>query len=160
MVRSFGLSFESTGVSIPATGRYCLATLMSSDRTKQICLWMTIYIYIIYIYIYRKSVYTRSFRYTTANLKVLLSYQSVSICAYRVIKNVTNLMGAPSWYNFKHSLHVHPLTKHSRNPPRVIKNNVNISFGGVRGVMVIVVGNRLGDTSSNPGRDWLHFTEH
>ena len=35
--------------SIPATGRYCLATLMSSDRTKQICLRMTIYIYI-YIY--------------------------------------------------------------------------------------------------------------
>ena len=32
-------------VSIPATGSYCLATLMSSDRTKQICLWMTIYIY-------------------------------------------------------------------------------------------------------------------
>ena len=24
----------------------CLATLMSSDRTKQICMWMTIYIYI------------------------------------------------------------------------------------------------------------------
>ena len=38
-------------VSIPATGSYCLATLMSSDRTKHICLWMTIYIYI-YIYIY------------------------------------------------------------------------------------------------------------
>ena len=29
----------------------CLATLKSSDRTKQVCLWMTIYIYI-YIYIY------------------------------------------------------------------------------------------------------------
>ena len=27
-----------------------------------------------------------------------------------------------------------------------------------RGVMVIVVGNGHGDTSSNPGRDWLHFT--
>ena len=26
---------------------YCLATLMSSDRTKQICLWMTIEIYIL-----------------------------------------------------------------------------------------------------------------
>ena len=25
--------------------------------------------------------------------------------------------------------------------------------GGARGVMVIVVGNRHGDTSSNPGRD-------
>ena len=27
-----------------------------------------------------------------------------------------------------------------------------------RGVMVIVVGNGHDDTSSNPGRDWLHFT--
>ena len=45
MVRSFNLAFESTRVSIPATGRYCLATLMSSNRTKESCLWMTIYIY-------------------------------------------------------------------------------------------------------------------
>ena len=30
----------------------CLATLMSSDRTKQICLWMTTEISIHYIYIY------------------------------------------------------------------------------------------------------------
>ena len=30
--------------------------------------------------------------------------------------------------------------------------------GGARGVMVIVVGNGHGDTSSNPWRDWLHFT--
>ena len=29
---------------------------------------------------------------------------------------------------------------------------------GARGVMVIVVRNGHGDTSSNPGRDWLHFT--
>ena len=35
----------------PSFGKLiCLATLMSSDRTKQICMWMTIYIYI-YIYI-------------------------------------------------------------------------------------------------------------
>ena len=26
-----------------------------------------------------------------------------------------------------------------------------------RGVMVIVIGNGHGDTSSNPGQDWLHF---
>ena len=26
------------------------------------------------------------------------------------------------------------------------------------GVMVIIVGNGHGDSSSNPGRDWLHFT--
>ena len=29
---------------------------------------------------------------------------------------------------------------------------------GARGVVVIVVGNEHGDTSSNPGRDRLHFT--
>ena len=31
-------------------------------------------------------------------------------------------------------------------------------FGGACSVMVIVIGNGHGDTSSNPGRDWLHFT--
>ena len=30
--------------------------------------------------------------------------------------------------------------------------------GGACGVMVIVVGNGHGDTSSNPRWDWLHFT--
>ena len=30
--------------------------------------------------------------------------------------------------------------------------------GGARGVVVIAVGNEHGDTSSNPGRNWLHFT--
>ena len=29
---------------------------------------------------------------------------------------------------------------------------------GARGVMVIVVENRHGDSSSIPGREWLHFT--
>ena len=29
---------------------------------------------------------------------------------------------------------------------------------GARGVIVIAVGNEHGDTSSNPGRDWLHST--
>ena len=32
-----------------------------------------------------------------------------------------------------------------------------IHIGAACGVMVIVVGNAYGDTSSNPGRDWLHF---
>ena len=30
---------------------------------------------------------------------------------------------------------------------------IDLQIGGVCGVMVIVVGNRHGDTSSNPGRD-------
>ena len=35
---------------------------------------------------------------------------------------------------------------------------VDACGGGARGVMVIVIGNGHGDTSSNPGQDWLHFT--
>ena len=31
-------------------------------------------------------------------------------------------------------------------------------YGCARGVMVIITGNGQGDMSSNPGRDWLHFT--
>ncbi len=31
-------------------------------------------------------------------------------------------------------------------------------YGGGRGVMVIVAGYGHGDTSSNPGPNWLHFT--
>ena len=37
-------------------------------------------------------------------------------------------------------------------------NSICISNGGAGGVMVIVVGNGHGDTSSNSRRDWLHFT--
>ena len=33
-----------------------------------------------------------------------------------------------------------------------------VIFGGACGVMVIVVGNEHGYTSSNPGREGLHFT--
>ena len=33
-------------------------------------------------------------------------------------------------------------------------------FEGARGEMVIVVGNEHGDSSSNPGREWSHFTLH
>ena len=36
----------------------------------------------------------------------------------------------------------------------------NVFYGGAHSVMVIVVGNGHGDTSSNPARDWLHFTLH
>ena len=35
---------------------------------------------------------------------------------------------------------------------------IHNKHGGARGVMVIVAGCRHDDTSSNPGRAWLHFT--
>ena len=41
-----------------------------------------------------------------------------------------------------------------------LRNHLHLTFifGGDCGVVVIVVGNGHGDTSSNPRRDWLHFT--
>ena len=41
---------------------------------------------------------------------------------------------------------------------RIFCFGMTTSLGGARGVIVIVVGNEHGDTSSNPGRNSLHFT--
>ena len=41
---------------------------------------------------------------------------------------------------------------------KCIRREYQTSDGGACGVVVIVVENEHGDTSSNPGRDWLHFT--
>ena len=35
---------------------------------------------------------------------------------------------------------------------------IHKNSGGARGVIVSVAGYRQGDTSSNPGPDWLYFT--
>ena len=37
-------------------------------------------------------------------------------------------------------------------------NGCKTKNGGARGVIIIIVGNGHDDTSSNPERDWLHFT--
>ena len=50
-LRGLGWHLSQPGFDPSYEKLICLATLMSSNRTKQICLWMTIYIYI-YIYIY------------------------------------------------------------------------------------------------------------
>ena len=42
--------------------------------------------------------------------------------------------------------------------PTVVPCTDNWHCGGARGVVVIAIGNDHGDTSSNPGRYWLHFT--
>ena len=44
------------------------------------------------------------------------------------------------------------------NSSRVYVRMYTYLWGGARGVMVIAAGNGQGDTSSNPGRDLLHFT--
>ena len=42
--------------------------------------------------------------------------------------------------------------------PSLLPQTLVNSRGGAHGIIVIIVGNGHGDTSSNPGRDWLHFT--
>ena len=81
MVRGFGLAFESNQVSIPAMGSYCLATLMSSDRTKQICLWMTIYIYI-YIGMFESDFLVRTFTYLLIVRAICIVFESVCLPNY------------------------------------------------------------------------------
>ena len=41
----------------------------------------------------------------------------------------------------------------SNNQEKKFRKSSSLSFAGARGVVVIVVGNGHGDTSSNPGRD-------
>ena len=41
---------------------------------------------------------------------------------------------------------------------RDVRGGAHGVCGGACGVMVIVIENGHSDTSSNPGRDWLHFT--
>ena len=40
----------------------------------------------------------------------------------------------------------------------MLRMSIDLMKGGTHGAMVIVVGNGHGDSSSNPGREWLHFT--
>ena len=43
----------------------------------------------------------------------------------------------------------------------IFEDNISLfTIYNTQYVMVIVVGNGHGDTSSNPGRGWLHFTYH
>ena len=37
-------------------------------------------------------------------------------------------------------------------------DHYSLPHGGACGVKVIIVGNGHSDSSSNPGREWLHFT--
>ena len=56
-VRSLDWRLSQSGFD-PSYGKLiCLATLMSSDRTKQSCLWMTIYIYIYIWWLIRPMVW-------------------------------------------------------------------------------------------------------
>ena len=41
-----------------------------------------------------------------------------------------------------------------------LDSNVSSTESDARGVMVIVAGCGHDDTSSDPGRTWLHFTQH
>ena len=110
----------------------CLATLLSSDRTKQICLWMTIYCNLLYSPVF--------FRISTIFLVFpwKISVRFLTLKCLFLKRTFILRLSRRICFTVIIVLHVH--------------------FRGASGVMVIVVKNGHGDTSSNPGRDWLHFT--
>ena len=64
-----------------------------------------------------------------------------------------------------HSLEWSPLVLLFPSPPVLVSilwwlhvPREPITIGIIHGVMVIIIGNGHGDTSSNPKRDWKHFT--
>ena len=70
------------------------------------------------------------------------------------------MLGHPQAFTHAHTythVHVHTTTNKFMSIPTYMGINMysytDIYIGGARGVMVIVVGNGRGDTSSNPGRD-------
>ena len=77
----------------------------------------------------------------------------------------TNLEVRSSWYEGVGRQGLGSLFKNESSTPlptsggaRGVLGGARGVLGGARGVVAIVVGNGHGDTSSNPGRDWLHFT--
>ena len=68
----------------------------------------------------------------------------------KIIEKLFNQLGS-----FFHSFSFDPKEKCKTNLhlSASIPHILSISKGGARGVMVIVVGNGHGDTSSNPGRN-------
>ena len=81
-------------------------------------------------------------------------------------KNKTTIYSTHQSYIYlqitsKHYVKKNPKKPSLNNVGNWLKFQASINrwkYGGSRGVMVIVVGNGHYDTSSNPGRDWSHFT--
>ena len=124
----------------------CLATLKSSDRTKQsVCRWL---------YIYMSAVEVFSMYHSSLILTILeyfipwwsWKHETISCNTWFQILCYTACMH--TMLNIKHS--------HSRycNPVNI----VILYNTGVHGVMGIVIGNGHDNTSSNHGQSWLYFT--
>ena len=100
-------------------------------------------------------------------LSILILPLSVSLFTYALILGYLCTLSLSISLSFSLSLS-HPISFFLSPPPSLsflqsidiylVKRYYQFFWGGARGVMVIVVGNGHGDTSSNPGRDWLHFT--
>ena len=61
-------------------------------------------------------------------------------------------------WNLNTSLRFHFYKNHAMYTTMKYNFLIPLILGGARGVMVIVLGYGHDDTSSNPVRDWLHFT--
>ena len=83
-----------------------------------------------------------------------LSFLTFFLCSYSLfLKNHNPLQMVVYFFSLFQG------TTHTWNHSANFKQDASIlTYSTTRGVMVIVVGNGHGDSSSNPGREWLHFT--
>ena len=95
--------------------------------------------------------------------KVLLTDES----KFKILGSNRSLMGSEEWVeelqppNVKHrggSVRGGDFANCTRWRANWIRPAITAYCGATRGIMVIVAGYGHGDTSSNPGPDWLHFT--
>ena len=101
------------------------------------------------------------------NFWLCLKHWKFEMCSYNLhLKNRNYLY---SYHHVYQTLHImvfftHHIelfltkTKIKNIQPYCLGMEAYYTIKGAHGVMVIVVGYGHGDTSSNPGRDWLHFT--
>ena len=113
-------------------------------------------IYKIYIYKGESKVlhYFGNVSHNSAALDDLLRLWRWQTTLYCDMSCSPDTLSATHWiclYGWEHSLGIHSFK------PNWYCLSIRV-LGGARGVMVIIVEKGHGDTSSNPGRDWLHFT--
>ena len=109
----------------------------------------------VFPYVERKYSPDFSFMVIQFSIKFLfLKRENVDLVLLREIIGLVRISGKRIFQFYNHSwLNVHHHIK------ILLEVTLPIEFRrSARRVMVIVVGYGHGDTSSNPGRDWLHFT--
>ena len=91
----------------------------------------------------------------------IYAYAHVRVCVYVYV--CVRVFTTPNIYSEQVAISFYQFAQLCNNRVKIIGLGLFVFYcpstivGGACGVMVIVVRNGHGETSSNPGRDWLHI---